>query len=67
MLFVEEMPKEAKDKILYAGLSLFTSTGFKNTSVLDIVEMARVSKTTFYQHFTSKENLMAGLFEVLAP
>ncbi|WP_223589631.1 TetR/AcrR family transcriptional regulator [Neobacillus bataviensis] len=65
MLFVEEMPKEAKDKILYAGLSLFTSSGFKNTSVLDIVEMARVSKTTFYQHFTSKENLMAGLFEVL--
>ncbi|MGG1676278.1 TetR/AcrR family transcriptional regulator [Neobacillus sp. NRS-1170] len=65
MLFVEEMPKEAKDKILYAGLSLFTTTGFKNTSVLDIVEMARVSKTTFYQHFTSKENLMAGLFEVL--
>ncbi|MEH7335358.1 TetR/AcrR family transcriptional regulator [Neobacillus drentensis] len=59
------MPKEAKDKILYAGLSLFTSAGFKNTSVLDIVEMARVSKTTFYQHFTSKENLMAGLFEVL--
>lgn len=66
MIFVTEMPKEAKDKILYAGLSLFTSAGYKNTSVLDIVEMARVSKTTFYQHFSSKEDLMAALFEVVA-
>ncbi|MGG3468344.1 TetR/AcrR family transcriptional regulator [Neobacillus pocheonensis] len=66
MLFLEEMPKEAKDKILFAGLSLFTTAGFKNTSVLDIVEMARVSKTTFYQHFVSKEDLMATLFDVLS-
>ncbi len=66
MLFITEMPKEAKEKILFAGLVLFTNEGFKNTSVLDIVELARVSKTTFYQHFTSKEQLMAHLFAVLA-
>lgn len=66
MLFITEMPKEAKDKILYAGLVLFTNEGFKNTSVLDIVEMARVSKTTFYQHFTSKEDLMANLFAIVS-
>jgi AcrR family transcriptional regulator len=66
MLFVTEMPKEAREKILFAGLSFFTNDSFKNTSVLDIVEMARVSKTTFYQHFKSKEDLMAVLFEVLA-
>ncbi|WP_462408732.1 TetR/AcrR family transcriptional regulator [Neobacillus sp. Marseille-QA0830] len=66
MLFISEMPKEAKEKILFAGLMLFTHDGFKNTSVLDIVELARVSKTTFYQHFSSKEQLMAYLFDVLA-
>ncbi|NRD78072.1 TetR/AcrR family transcriptional regulator [Bacillus sp. BRMEA1] len=65
MLFKTEMPKEAKDKILYAGLVLFTTEGFKNTSVLDVVEMARVSKTTFYQHFSSKEDLMANMFAAL--
>jgi len=66
MLFVTEMPKEAKDKILYAALVLFTNEGYKNTSVLDIVEMARVSKTTFYQHFTSKDDLMANLVAELS-
>lgn len=66
MLLVTEMPKEARDKILFAGLSFFTNPGFKKTSVLDIVEMARVSKTTFYQHFASKEELMAALYDELS-
>lgn len=65
MLFVTEMPKEAKKKIFYTALILFTSKGFKHTSVLDIVEQARISKTTFYQHFSSKENLMEQLFAEL--
>jgi len=66
MLFLTEMPKEAREKILYAALSLFTDKGFKNTSVLEIVEIARVSKTTFYQNFPAKEELMAVLFEEVA-
>jgi AcrR family transcriptional regulator len=66
MLFLTEMPKEAREKNLYAALLLFTEKGYKNTSVLDIVEMARVSKTTFYQNFSTKEDLMAVLFEEVA-
>ncbi|MGJ7911779.1 TetR/AcrR family transcriptional regulator [Neobacillus sp. LXY-1] len=66
MLFISEMPIEARDKLLYASLILFTREGYKNTSVLDIVEMARVSKTTFYQHFSSKEGLMANLLDVIS-
>jgi AcrR family transcriptional regulator len=66
MLFLSEMPKEAREKILYAGLLRFTTDGFKATSVLEIVEMARVSKTTFYQNFSSKEELMAELLRVIA-
>jgi AcrR family transcriptional regulator len=61
MLFVNEMPNEAREKLVYAGLNLFTSKGFKETSVLDIVEHARVSKTTFYQHFITKEELLVSL------
>ncbi|HET6872776.1 MAG TPA: TetR/AcrR family transcriptional regulator [Sporolactobacillaceae bacterium] len=61
MLFVNEMPSEAREKMVYASLYLFTSKGFKETSVLDIVEQARVSKTTFYNHFTTKEDLLVSL------
>ena len=65
LLFVTEMPIEARDKLLFAGLTLFTEMGYQKTSVLEIVEMARVSKTTFYQHFKSKEDIMVALFEQL--
>ncbi|WP_244527525.1 TetR/AcrR family transcriptional regulator [Lihuaxuella thermophila] len=60
------MPKEARDKMLYAALHLFTTKGFKETSILEIVEQARVSKTTFYQYFKSKEELLVSLFQQLA-
>jgi AcrR family transcriptional regulator len=66
LLFVTEMPKEARDKMLYAALHLFTTKGFKETSILEIVEQARVSKTTFYQYFKSKEELLVSLFQQLA-
>jgi AcrR family transcriptional regulator len=66
MLFLSEMPKEAREKILYAGLQLFTIGGFKKTSVLDIVELAKVSKTTFYQNFSSKDKLMVILVNEIA-
>jgi AcrR family transcriptional regulator len=52
--------------MLFAALELFTSKGFKETSVLEIVELARVSKTTFYQCFSSKEQLLACLCQQLA-
>lgn len=66
MLFVEKMPDDAKEKIFFAGLDLFTSKGYKETSVLEVVEKARISKTTFYQHFSGKEELLVSLFQQLA-
>jgi AcrR family transcriptional regulator len=66
LLLLTEMPSDAREKLLYAGLHLFTSKGFKETSVLEIVEQAHVSKTTFYQHFRTKEELLVSLFQQLA-
>lgn len=66
MLFVSKMPIEARDKMLYAALHLFTSKGFKETSILEIVEQARVSKTTFYHYFKTKEELLFKLCKQLA-
>nr|WP_302104710.1 TetR/AcrR family transcriptional regulator [Polycladomyces sp. WAk] len=60
------MPQHARDKILFAALQLFTSKGFQETSILEVVETARVSKTTFYNFFRNKEELLVRLFEQLA-
>lgn len=65
MLYVNNLPTEAREKMLYAALQLFTTRGYKNTSVLDIVEYAHVSKTTFYQQFGNKETLIVSLCQSL--
>jgi AcrR family transcriptional regulator len=66
LLFTTKMPQHARDKILFAALQLFTSKGFQETSILEVVETARVSKTTFYNFFRNKEDLLVRLFEQLA-
>lgn len=65
MLLMKELPKESKGKIYFSALKLFAAKGFKNTSVLEIVESAHVSKTTFYQQFSSKEALVVALCQDL--
>jgi AcrR family transcriptional regulator len=66
LLFITTMPTEAPEKMLFAALELFIAKGFKETSILDIVEVAHVSKTTFYQRFGNKEELLAHLCKQLA-
>jgi AcrR family transcriptional regulator len=66
LLFTTKMPQHARDKILFVALQLFTSKGFQETSILEVVETARVSKTTFYNFFRNKEDLLVRLFEQLA-
>jgi TetR/AcrR family transcriptional regulator, transcriptional repressor for nem operon len=46
-----------KEQIVTAGMTLLHSKGFNATSVQDITEAAGVPKGSFYNHFTSKEEL----------
>ena len=52
------MPKpNVKEHIVTAGMSLLHNKGFNATSVQDITEAAGVPKGSFYNHFTSEEEL----------
>lgn len=64
-LFATQVEKQPQDRLLYAALELFSEKGYRNTTVLDIVAHARVSKTTFYNFYKSKEEVLAHLFETL--
>lgn len=45
------------DKILNTALKIFHERGFHNSSTQDIVNLAGVSKGSFYNHFKSKDAL----------
>lgn len=64
-LFATKSDKQPQEKILHAALVLFAEKGYRDTTVLDIVAFARVSKTTFYNFYKCKEDLLAHLFETL--
>ena len=52
---------ETRKKIYETAEQLFRKNGFDSVSVDSIVEMAGVSKGTFYVHFDSKDSLIAAL------
>ncbi len=64
-LFTSKSLKQPQEKLLRSALHLFAEKGYRDTTVLDIVAHARVSKTTFYNFYRSKEELLAHLFESL--
>ena len=48
---------EKEEKLLNEGFKLFTTKGFINTSIQDIVNKANVAKGTFYLYFKDKYQL----------
>ena len=52
----------SREKILDSAAALIHTRGFHHTSIQDILEAASVTKSNFYYHFESKEQLA---FEVL--
>jgi AcrR family transcriptional regulator len=52
-----------KDRIHHESLKLFSTKGYLNTSISDIMLAADTSKGGFYNHFESKDDLF---FEVLS-
>ncbi len=52
-----------RERLLQAGVSVFSSSGFNGSSVQDITDAAGVPKGSFYNHFDSKEALGAAVVE----
>jgi AcrR family transcriptional regulator len=49
----------ARERIIGASRQLFRDQGINNTGLDQLCSVAEVSKRTFYQHFTSKDELIA--------
>lgn len=54
---------DRKLHVLLTAQRLFIEKGFITTSVQDIIEAAQISKGTFYNYFTSKNECLIAIFE----
>lgn len=50
-------------QIIQAAQDLFVEKGFTNTSIMDILAAANISKGTFYNHFNSKNECLIAILE----
>ena len=60
----QDMKKSAgqtKSRIVSAAWKLFYEHGYNNTTIDDIIELARTSKGSFYHYFESKDDLLGSL------
>lgn len=57
------MPKSTREKLIEVGSDLFYRDGFHAVGLDNIIDEAGVTKTTFYNHFESKEALILEILE----
>ena len=55
--------EKRRARLAGAALDLFATKGYNATSVEEVVERARMSKSAFYEFFTSKEDCFRELLE----
>ncbi len=55
-------PRPARERLLDGIADAVAEHGYADTTIADIVAAARVSKRTFYQHFTGKEACFTALY-----
>jgi len=62
---IEEIREASISKILDASLELFATKGYDSTSIANIAEKAGISKGLMYNYFSSKDELLRGLIDLL--
>ena len=53
-------PKTGRERLVAAAIELFYRHGFQAVGIDQIIARAGVTKTTFYKHFESKDDLMVA-------
>lgn len=54
---IERKQRQARERIVTAAEELFFARGFDDVSVSDIAERAEVGRTTFFRHFSDKQEV----------
>jgi AcrR family transcriptional regulator len=52
------LPAEGRDRLIAAGIELFSRHGIGSVGLDRVIDAAGVTKTTFYKHFESKDELV---------
>src|SRR6185295_9367443 len=60
LLGLPDPPKTGRERLVAAAVELFYRHGFAAVGIDRVIAAAGVTKTTFYKHFDSKDDLMVA-------
>lgn len=55
-----------RERLIAAMLKAASELGYRETNVQDVIDRAGVSRPTFYEHFTNKEDCFLAAFDISA-
>lgn len=55
--------RATRERLIRAGLDLFTGQGYRGTTTLEIAAHARIAEATIYRHFSGKEALFNEAYQ----
>jgi AcrR family transcriptional regulator len=55
-----------RERLILAMLKAASELGYRETNVQDVIDRAGVSRPTFYEHFTNKEDCFLAAFDISA-
>ena len=55
--------KTTKQRLFETAVDLFSSRGFRGVSIRDISGAVGIKESSFYNHYKSKDELIAAIFE----
>ena len=58
-------PESRVDRFMRSALSILAETGRTDFTVLEVVERSKTSLRSFYQHFTTKDELLLALIDTI--
>ena len=58
-----ELPELTRDRILLAGMRLFSAKGYQSTSIADILREAEAHSGSLYHFFPTKQHLLLAVLE----
>ncbi|WP_406097307.1 TetR family transcriptional regulator [Streptomyces sp. NBC_01013] len=61
----ERKKRRTRDALLRAALELFTSQGYEETTVDEIVDAVEVSQRTFFRYFAGKESVVFAVQDMV--
>lgn len=59
----DEVDQRQRERLLRAIVSCTSERGFSDTTIADVVRVARTSRSAFYEHFADKEECFLAAYE----